>query len=217
MANTKPAWAFRKTSDELATFSGGTPYLERDESWPETEVGVPLSFLFQVDLSTVPDLGLDLPDSGYLQFFHTPDDLYGLNFNNVTTHNCLVRVLEDTDDVVTDTEVSRSPEYSPLSEKGRVFYSGELVEMAPRPGTYDYKGGDPDAASEFEFDFYLGGHPMFTQEDFRYGMNPMPILLLGSDSGENLMWGDMGSAGFWLPGDSAPDDYSGAFLYWDCF
>lgn len=215
--NRKEAWVLTHTDEKTDTFAGGAPYLRPGEEWPASSDGNRWAFLMQVDLSTVPDIGLNLPRSGYLQFFHKPDDLYGLNFHSITTPNCLVRHV--TDAVDTQVEV-HSPENTPLkSVQERAYFTGSLVSMPPRPGSYDYEGTDyeEDDAGVFDYDFYLGGNPMFTQDDFRTG-NSVVTLLLGSDSGNTLMWGDMGSAGFWVPDSAlATQDYSSTFLYWDCF
>lgn len=210
----RPAWVLTPTEEETATFAGGTPYLHPDEQWPTSDDGTRWAFLLQVDLATVPELGLNLPSEGYLQFFHKPDDLYGLNFDEIMRPNCLVRHVTDVQQHETE---NISPENSPLEGGAQVFYTGELVQMPARAGSFDAPESDGEDAAVFDYDFYLGGNPMFTQEDFRTGAEEV-TLLLGSDSGDNLMWGDMGSAGFWLPSEAlARQDFTEAFLYWDCF
>lgn len=212
----KLAWVLTQTEEVTGTFAGGTPYLEEGGKWPVSSDGTKWAFLLQVDLSLVPDLGIGLPREGHLQFFHKPDDLYGLNFKNVLHPNCLVRHVTDAVDGALETN---SPENSPLNSSDRVYFTGELLQMPSRPGSIDYPDPDSeeDDAGLFDYDFYLGGNPMFTQEDFRTGSEEV-TLLLGSDSGKALMWGDMGSAGFWLPTqDLANQDFTNSFLYWDCF
>lgn len=70
---------------------GGTPYLPRGEAWPVDGKGVPMTFLAQIDcarLSALPDF----PHTGLLQFFIGADDVFGVEFDDMTD-NAGFRVL----------------------------------------------------------------------------------------------------------------------------
>ena len=62
---------------------GGTPYLPREMPWPLDGGGNSMGLLAQVDcrdLSALPDF----PHRGLLQFFVAYDDLYGMDFDDIT-------------------------------------------------------------------------------------------------------------------------------------
>lgn len=66
---------------------------------------------------------------------------------------------------------------------------------------------------------HVGGHPAFTQDDFRepgaYGDFDRTLLRLTSDA--NLLWGDCGEAVFLIRRDDLLQrDFSSAIFYWDC-
>lgn len=74
----------------------------------------------------------------------------------------------------------------------------------------------PDLAPE-DYEFHLGGFPAFTQQDFRDDLEN-EVLLLGSESGKNIIWGDMGVASFWLKTEDADALHlDKAFIHWDCY
>lgn len=250
MVQTYPTWAYTAVQEESLTYAGGLPTLSAGQ-WPRTVDGNPYRFLFQLDLSSVPDLGLNLPTTGLLQFWHAPDDLYGMDLD-VTPGESTRRgtlVLHITEDLSQAEEFPTDYnhpgcDYSPLENPlQKIFYKGTLTSMTPFPNTleakeaeegreaqetlledaygsdYEFYNSEEEEAQELapeEYEFHLGGVPAFTQGDFR--QNQDFVLLLGSESGPNLMWGDMGVAGFWLTGEAVDTrQYNEAFLYWDCF
>ena len=62
---------------------GGTPYLSREMPWPVDSAGVPMNLLAQVDCLELAELP-DFPHTGLLQFFIACNDVYGLNFEDMT-------------------------------------------------------------------------------------------------------------------------------------
>jgi len=67
----------------------------------------------------------------------------------------------------------------------------------------------------------IGGYAYFTQEDPRIGRGAEKIkdyiLLLQIDSDDDIMWGDMGVANFFIhPDDLAKKDFSKVMYTWDC-
>lgn len=83
----------------------------------------------------------------------------------------------------------------------------------------------PDEASEYLEDMLLqeesrlGGYPAFTQEDPRYKdeLNDYELLIQIDSDNENIIWGDMGIANFFIhPDDLAKLDFSKVVYNWDC-
>ena len=63
----------------------------------------------------------------------------------------------------------------------------------------------------------IGGYPHFTQADPRPAGSPLR-LLLQLDSDDDMMWGDVGVAGFFIdPADLARADFSHVLYSWDCY
>jgi uncharacterized protein YwqG len=65
----------------------------------------------------------------------------------------------------------------------------------------------------------LGGYPEFAQYDPRDGETAgHSVLLFQMDSGDEIMWGDMGVANFFItPADLAARDFSRVLYNWDCY
>lgn len=66
----------------------------------------------------------------------------------------------------------------------------------------------------------MGGYAFFTQHDSRSGNAGLDgyELLLQIDSDDNIMWGDMGVANFFIhPTDLAKKDFSKVLFTWDCY
>ena len=63
-------------SAQAVTRLGGRPNLPKEMSWPMRANGQPLSFIAQLDLCTLPQVGtLPLPKEGSLFFFYDADEL----------------------------------------------------------------------------------------------------------------------------------------------
>lgn len=84
---------------------GGTPYLPREMDWPLDRVGVPMILLAQVNCGELASLP-DFPDKGLLQFFIAYNDVYGLNFDDMTVPGGFqVLYHESVDPSITEAEV----------------------------------------------------------------------------------------------------------------
>lgn len=193
---------------EGETFAGGIPYLLPSEKWPLDTSGNPYVFLFQCELANVPDSVRDdvmLPPDGLLQFFHKNDPMFGMDGDVLVRH-----VVGAVDKDIPNDRTVCSPLQHPLS---RTYYVGENVISLPCPESLEFDEDPTDSEREY-FDFYLGGYPEFTQNDFRDSLDECS-LILGSVSDDRISWGDLGCAGFWLPKGSTT--LSDSFVYWDCF
>lgn len=60
---------------------GGKPYMPKDMTYPTNKEDKPLYLLAQINFSEMPKIDY-LPQSGILQFFVAPDDVYGLDFDH---------------------------------------------------------------------------------------------------------------------------------------
>lgn len=221
---------FEPTDSPSLSFLGGKPSLRSGETYPTTPSGDPWVFFAQVDLSTVPvdhiD-AVDFPAEGLLQFFTAPDDLYGMNLANYSEPDkgttTLVRLLA-TDDLTDDYDFEAGDQYSPLNQPDeRVYLEPVAKTSEPFGGTREREDAldddvDDDDAPWPDSPLYFGACPAFTQEDFRGEDNPYQIFA-GSDSGEHVMWGDSGIAGWWLVDDDSvnAESLADAFIYWDCY
>lgn len=82
----RPCVRFTLEPGECGIFeskAGGMPYLPRDMAWPLDGKGVGLSLLAQVDCAGLGGLP-DFPQKGLLQFFIAWDDIYGMNYDDLT-------------------------------------------------------------------------------------------------------------------------------------
>lgn len=235
---TKPAFGYDETDVETKTFTGGKPYVNDSFTYPVDKDNNPLRFFCQLDLSEVDERVkkyLNLPDSGFLQFYHGDEDVFGMDFDNKDFSENVSRILYLEE--AFDDESLELPDYgefmedsSPLEDGGteRTYYAGKYVDLLPFPNSNDNPSiteedqyGEAyteyyDFVNETNYELYLGGYPHFTQWDFRDDDNEL-VLLLGSESGDNVLWGDMGAGGFWVPEqDLKKQDYSNSVIYWDC-
>lgn len=191
-----PSWALYPSKEVTTTFAGGVPYLTSYDSWPKSSYDdQPLFFLLQIDLSSLPELGLSLPSKGFLQFFHrgSETDPYGCEVYHHSYSEkkqypeLFVRVVEDAVDLSEDFPlelfVNDSYTESPLTDfSKRVYYTGELVDLdnSIPEVEEDSTGEEVDKVEEsygsveedsfvrekVEPEFYISGIESFSLEDF---------------------------------------------------
>ncbi|MCI9243504.1 MAG: DUF1963 domain-containing protein [Lawsonibacter sp.] len=130
----RPAVRFTLEPGEPSIFeskAGGTPYLPHDMPWPLDGGGAGLGLLAQVDCAGLAGLP-DFPTTGLLQFFVSPGDVWGLNFDDPTdTAGFRVLYHEAVDRTVTPEEVeSKRPprpeeadDWLPLCKNCRIVLS----------------------------------------------------------------------------------------------
>lgn len=84
---------------------GGVPYWDAKSEYPVSSSGEKLTLLAQINLSDVKDCE-PLPSCGLLQFFIVTDDLYGADFDNVTSNDTFRVVYHDIiDSSITEEDV----------------------------------------------------------------------------------------------------------------
>ena len=222
---------------------GGYPCIPKGFTWPVDSEGNYLYPLAQINFSELPPLE-GYPTSGFLQFYISTNDIYGINFDDKQQQTDF-RVLffeeselsnpEDNFDFLDETMTS---ENTPLSSPHVLHFTAkdDYVGMA------DFKGGDtpsginitelieqtPPVTAKLENFIWnefignghkIGGYAYFTQYDPREEGEPSEdyILLLQIDSDEKIMWGDAGVGNFFIhPDDLAMKDFSKVIYNWDC-
>lgn len=216
---------------------GGPVWLAEGEAWPVDVDGVPLSFVAQVDFAELPPLP-DFPAAGVLQFFVASLDSFEAHLDGAARGS--VRVLWRPDALAggrlhpqpADTDGLGPFERKDVRDSGLSLAGRAAVHRAPasdwriyeRLKGQDRRPGIEEAWAVCEGDeppltHHVGGHPVFTQGDFRepdrFGDYDRTLLRLTSD--RNLIWGDCGEAVFLIRRhDLLARDFSSVIFYWDC-
>ncbi|EAE7467545.1 DUF1963 domain-containing protein [Listeria monocytogenes] len=177
----------------LQSKAGGRGYLPKEQGYPVTEEGKPLSLLTQINFSEMPQME-NYPEFGLLAFYvDYQDDLYGLNFENPTSQEGF-RVFffddlgsesltaEEQDAFFED--VAKTDFYPVVN--GEFKIAGQVSDQILLQDSFDFE-------NEFGSNFYeladqifaededksealyqigkecsqIGGYPFFTQEDPR--------------------------------------------------
>lgn len=222
---------------------GGPVWLKQGEDWPKGKNGKPMTFLAQVDFSTLPRIP-DYPESGILQFFIARDDLFGADLDRPEAGDFKViwrETIEGPGGMQHGPFAGRQgiDDYSPLYERtvqAGVALTGVAQPHYPDPGTWPFYRDLPDIAQNdptnrvFDFEdaqragkrdeHHIGGHPGFTQSDYRergaYADVDRVLLQLWSD--DTVMWGDMGQGQFTIRrADLLKRDFSKVLYQWDCY
>lgn len=197
--------------------------------------------LAQIKCSDLPPLP-GYPDSGYLQFYISvkSDNLYGMDFDDQTSQKNF-RVLYFREEEVADPETdfnflvsvlreedSPVPKPYSLSFEGQDDYLG-LVEVGRSRGLLaemekthpqSYSGMQDELYKIFSNDGHkIGGYAYFTQSDPRDYRKEYEdwVLLFQIDSKDDIMWGDVGVANFFIhPDDLRRRDFSKILYNCDC-
>lgn len=217
---------------------GGAVWLAGGEDWPVDPAGEPFDFIAQIDFAELPPLG-GFPASGVLQFFTQRDDGMGADFDQPA--DSVIRLIWHPDGLPAGRLVPAPPQREPggpLADRTRVtgvalaataarhepsfddFRIEALLDgIGNRPnfGIVDDWLYDPERAEPMVH--HVGGHPAFTQYDFRkaghYDDYDRTLLRLTSD--DHICWGDVGEAVFLIrAADLAARDFSRVAFSWDC-
>ena len=221
---------------------GHYPCMPLNFDYPTDSNGKFMYPLAQINCRDIPSLER-YPQSGYLQFYISAfDDVYGLDFENPQSQkNFRVLYFEEKDvepykvdfslldDVMqsdmipvsksSSLEIVTKSEYQGLQD---VRYEKQEVNLFNIAKLYPSIEDDLwDAAYDaFPSNGHkIGGYAYFTQEDPRkYNENYSDyILLLQIDSDDEIMWGDVGVANFFIhPDDLSKKDFSKVIYNWDC-
>ena len=205
---------------------GGLPYWTRGEEYPKAQDGANLYLLAQINFSEVTNLA-DYPNRGLLQIFIKADDTYGCSFDSEQKD---LRAMGVNCAGEQKSEMPLQKEYALSFEKTQTYshphlddFDGVLKNAAQVLGfsVYDksaYEVLDEDSFNAFFEDgakHQIGGYPDFTQNDVR---REGDILLFQMDSGDEILWGDVGIANFFInPEDLINRDFSNVLYNWDCY
>ncbi|RST76085.1 DUF1963 domain-containing protein [Siminovitchia acidinfaciens] len=225
---------------------GGQPYWLKADEYPKDGNGEPLRLLAQINFSVMKVTIPDFPTEGILQFFVADDDVYGLNFDDMTEQDTFRVIYHDTIESDSSKWMTEFPafgdeNYFPVEKECALSFvvSEEIVaandyrfnKLTGLDGLLENdEDEDYDAYDDIMEEYYevasgqgskLGGYPFFTQEDPRaYGDYPIyDTLLLQIDSEDKLsiMWGDVGVANFFIAKEDLKKlDFSKVLYNWDC-
>ena len=219
---------------------GGAPWFADGEQWPVDGSGRQLEFVAQLDFARLPRLD-DFPDAGILRFFIGRNDIYGVNFDAPEQGDIAVlwypgpREGGRTDPALSLTDDDGSPfQDERVRVEGKAFEAAlasdlpdssscevqaRLDGQSRRPGIDELEDELFEIAESRPYGHRIGGHPTFTQADFREPgkHDEFDRVLLALTSDESIMWGDVGEAVFMIrAADLARRDFSRIAFYWDC-
>lgn len=217
---------------------GGPVWLAEGQGWPVDPAGVPFDFVAQVDFSHLPALD-GFPDTGVLQFFTQREDIMGADFD--LPDRSVIRLIWHPDGLPAGRLVSAPPQDEPtgpltdqVRETGVTLVATPAMHQPPFndfrvEGLIDGLGNRPnfkliddwlyDPAHEEPMVHHVGGHPAFTQFDFRRPrhLDDYDRTLLRLTSDDHIFWGDVGEAVFLIrAADLAARDFSRVAFSWDC-
>ncbi len=233
LSDTKPV---RPWSGKL----GGHPWWPKGEAWPVNAEGAQLLFLAQFNFEEMPALE-GFPRQGLLQFFIFDDYLYGQQPENAAdqqTFRVIYRpeIHHNIDALTTDFSFLRSYRYDDLPlEPGMELafdYQKEQGYLPPDDNQFEALMGKDFFAQFGAAEWSLqdawhkiaggqghkaGGYPHFAQYDPRPAGSEWVLLFqLDSDPNKGLLWGDMGTAQFFIhPDQLQQGDFSQVSYYWD--
>jgi uncharacterized protein YwqG len=229
-------------SSRKSTF-GCYPTIPKGFLYPRDTNGNFLFPLAQIYCNELPLLE-GYPNSGYLQFYIAVEDndVYGMDFDNQQSQADF-RILYFEEDAVREPETDFNflaetihADYSPVQKPYVLTFSlqddylgaGEVRFNESEELIAHIKQKYPDLAKQFEDEIYrkfsysghkMGGYAYFTQTDPReYKKDVKDFLLLFQiDSDQDIMWGDVGVANFFIDrNDLLKKDFSKVFYNWDC-
>ncbi|WP_130860651.1 YwqG family protein [Gracilibacillus phocaeensis] len=229
----------RKTSLWESKF-GGNPYFPLTMEYPKTPKGHPLRLLAQINFADLPEPLPSFPPKGILQFYiDGSDDMLGLDIDGdlnqsgyrVLFHDNVIEGEEallqnfsfldqqDSDMFPVEAELALSfePGFEPLSTgdfRSRETYAAILEELDGNDALEDAFYETFDSSGH-----RIGGYPFFIQGDPRdFGdFQESTTLLLQLDSDDDIMWGDVGVANFFISKeDLEKRDFSKVLYNWDC-
>ena len=243
----RPAIALTLTdepsSDDPHSSIGGRPSLPSETPWPLDENGEPMIFLAQINFGDMPPLE-GYPAEGVLSFFVRDNDLNGCRFPSIGNDGFAVLYHESAEGLERRDLPEHGWEFTPfspeLTQEGRRL-TGQQTMGPISPNSLglvhltDIAFSDaPDELHEElyegltnakESQVYYGGHPDFTQDDFRK-IDDQPdysevLLQMGfvhdGAGGIDICWGDAGEACFLISKeDLAARRFDRVAYNWDC-
>lgn len=234
-----------ENADEMTQFDskfGGVPYIPDnfEYSYSQTNPQQPLKLLVQINFADMPEIEEFKHLKGILQIYINPDDdMYGWDYDNYTNqdnfrviyHKNIDLNADNTDKipqiscgdfpVINEVRLAGRKEYDFMNEENESFikifceiynkYSDEKIESM--------SDLDEDICeriyNEANYGHKLVGYADYTQgEDYD---DEYSVQLLQLDSDENIMWGDVGIAHWFINSEKLKNlDFSDIRYSWDC-
>lgn len=196
---------------------GGQPYWPVVMDYPTGGNGAPLHLLVQLNFAEIPTRP-PLPEQGLLQIFIADDPLYGMDYQAPSSQEDFRVIFHPhlTNDLLNDFSFLPEPEDFPLppdAEYALQFSPAQGPAPADTPAFAQQLGehffdrfGNEKWIIQAAYNRYahaaghkLGGYPHFPQEDPRTeGEASFLLLQLDSDTETGLLWGDRGTAHFFI-------------------
>lgn len=239
---------------------GGPVWLPDVAEWPTGRDGRPLEFIAQLDFAAMPPLP-DYPEAGLLQLFIGRDDCFGVDFDQPEQGNFRLFWHGDGPQGGHMVPPPQLPKYGSPEDDGynaTPFINDSAREQGiglrarredrlpmgltwPEERLLQELGIDGRAESVYAITeeilvepdnaHYVGGHPSFTQNDYRLlgyfptSENPQPSrhhdvdrVLFQLTSDKVLQWGDVGEANVMIRRDDLlARRFDRAIWWWDCY
>lgn len=214
---------------------GGLPYWPEGVPYPQFKKH-PAKLMAQINFSELSSHGLTMPDfptTGLLQFFFEhKDDMWGINFDDITKSNVKVVYHPSTSSPTTDDlmvlKVANDDDDMPfegclaLSFEKKEEFAG-FTDLVASDNFYSSIEGDlTEEQQEIFYDQInnsgskIGGYAAFTQDDPRE-LGVDWVMLLQMDTDENLMFGDAGVANWFIKREDLKNlNFDNVLFTWDC-
>ncbi len=204
---------------------GGCPYLKSIKDYPIDEVGRPMLFLAQINLTDLEKLD-ELPEKGLLQFYIANEDMFGLESPVLVKY---VEDYEEHEELLIKSNPYENEEYKanlPFSHSGKMYFITREMPMSSSLDIFREIFGNELSEAEYErlsddcysSDSRIGGYPYFVQNDYiGFGEDDFLLLQLDIDDECGIMFGDAGNCVFSIPKDALKNrDFSKVVYDWQC-
>lgn len=204
---------------------GGCPYLKNIKDYPADEVGKPMLFIAQINLTDLEKLD-ELPEKGLLQFYVANDDMFGLEDPVIVKY---IEDYEENEEHLIKNHPYENEEYKenlPFSHSGKMYFKTREMPMSSSLDLFREIFMNELSEAEYEklsddcysSDSRIGGYPYFVQNDY-IGFDDDAFLLLQLDIDDecDIMFGDSGNCVFSIPKDALRSrDFSKVVYDWQC-
>lgn len=221
---------------------GGIPYFPKEMDYPHDEHGVPMFLLAQINFEEVPNLEL-YPKTGILQFFVPfDDDAYGIDFDDLTHQQNFRVIYHPTilpiEELVGDFSFLQHPDEDKLPFSHEMTLSFQVKEEYISQSDFRFEqllGEKIDLEEVVDgielYEHYadhisssghkIGGYAYFTQMDVRdsstYQNHKHLLFQMDSDDENDIMWGDVGVANFFIREEDLKKlNFDNVLYTWDC-
>ncbi|MEV0647811.1 YwqG family protein [Phytomonospora sp. NPDC050363] len=207
-----------RPGDAVAGWLRGDPVWPPGASWPCFDDGYPLAHLLTLDLAVLPRTGLDLPDTGWLVFFVSDDELDHGEVHWVR-EGAPVEALGDTGERVEVTAVVE-PTWAGFDHPDLVTgweprledrWQVEITDVSTLPV---HRVGGFGEGVQYDVEFAPGSQVLVGSDG-----EELPVLLaqIDTDYEAGIGWGDVGNS-HWVIGREAlaARRFEEVEMFWSC-